>query len=51
MDAHLQLEGVLFAGKHVRKGVHLAVKEREILGRDVRELDEHHGGWGVFGAG
>ena len=34
MDAYLQLQDVLLAGKNVREGVHLAIGEREILGYD-----------------
>ena len=45
MHPHLQLQGVLFAGKRVREGVHLAIGEREVLGRDIRsiELHQRHG--------
>ena len=50
MHPHLQLQGVLFAGKRVREGVHLAIGEREILGCDIRsiELHQRHGFGGCF---
>ena len=41
MHPHLQLQGVLFAGKRVREGVHVAVGERQILGRDIRSTELH----------
>ena len=44
MGAHLQLQDVLLGGKHIGEGVHVAVVERQVLGRDTggAELHKRH---------
>ena len=41
VDPYLQLQEVFLAGKLVHEGLHLAVGERQVLGRDLRGADLH----------